>query len=144
MIITTGKEAAGHTHPLNGGQHDDAIKAYLVQAPAKELHDFIHNIIINPHSSYLTWARTALDIKLAEEAANTAQKLLETADTQKQLLVEAGKQAENLSIQTNKLVEETVTLTRLTRGLHKFTVVLVIVAIIQVIIMLFDLFTKKP
>ena len=68
---------------------------------------------------------------------------IEIAKAQKQLAEEAGKQAEDLSKQTDRLVDETVTLARFTKRLFWFTVILVGFAIIQIVIMLFDYFSKK-
>ena len=67
----------------------------------------------------------------------------EIAKLQNQLAEEAAKHAKNLSAQTDRLVSETVKLTRFTKGLVWLTVVLAGFATIQIIIMLFDYFSKN-
>ena len=80
---------------------------------------------------------------LHKQAMEQSGKLLEITDAQKELAQEAAKQAENLSSQTNTLVEETVKLTRFTRGVFWFTIVLGFFAFVQIVIMLIGLLSKN-
>jgi hypothetical protein len=63
------------------------------------------------------------------------------AEDQKQLAIEAGRQTTELTNQTNRLVCETVTLRRFTKGLVILTIVLAVSAVVQIVIMLFDYFS---
>jgi hypothetical protein len=69
----TGKEAANVNEASPGGR--EQILDFLTTAPARELQQYIHNISVDAYSHWYQRARTALDIRLAEDAGRTADKL---------------------------------------------------------------------
>ena len=69
----TGKEAAKINESSPGGR--DQILDFLTTAPARELQQYIHNISVDPMSHLYQRARTALDIRLSEDAETTALRL---------------------------------------------------------------------
>lgn len=116
----TGKEAAYSNEAVPGGR--EKRNAFLVAASARDLQEYVHNIPVDAHSAQYQLARTALDIRLAEDAAKQASSLeqrmlslLDIAEAQKRL-------AENLDRQTTTLVG-------LTRAVKAFTVVLVLLSV---------------
>jgi hypothetical protein len=56
------------------GQNDDAINAFLRNASARDIQEFILNI--HEQSGYIHHARTALDIRLAEDAKITSRRIV--------------------------------------------------------------------
>jgi hypothetical protein len=62
----TPKEAASLLASNIDGQYDDVINGFLLNAAARDIQEFILNI--HDQSGYIQRARTALDIRLAEDA----------------------------------------------------------------------------
>jgi TPR repeat protein len=60
------KQAAELAASNIDGQYDDAINNFLLKVPARDIREFILNI--NESSGYVQRAKTALDIRLAEDA----------------------------------------------------------------------------
>jgi hypothetical protein len=134
------------------------IHGFLFTASARDIQLFVHNIQTNTTDAkgWRERAEVALNVRAAEDAKKSSEKLaaqtdalaehvknlVEIADAQKQLANEASKQAENLSNQTTRLVDETVKLTGFKRGVYWFTVVIGFFAFVQIVIMLFEYFSK--
>jgi hypothetical protein len=112
-------------------------RVWFRQASVQNLWMFIHLTAYQPiHAKEHELARLAIDIRLAEDAAQTAEKiagqterlaskvgdLVTISDEQKKL-------AAKLEIQTDKLI-------KLTKAIIAFTVVLVAVAFVQVYLMM--------
>jgi hypothetical protein len=120
----TASEAAEYAATKKAAMKDAPVKVheFLLNAPPREVVDFIHIVIcIDPLNRYLQTATACLDIRLAEEAA---------------------KQADNLSKQVDRLVHETVVLARFTRGLLWLTITLCLFGGIQIFIMLIEYCSK--
>ena len=81
-------------------------------------------------------------VEVSHSQKQLAQELLGIADAQNRLAAEAGKQAESLSNQTEKLVSETIILRRFTKGVFWLTVVISIFTLVQIIITCLDYSTK--
>jgi hypothetical protein len=69
----TAKEAADFTNPPS---QPEKIKEFLLTAPPREIQKFIHLIGGGQHSFDFHLARTALEIRLAEDADKRADKLV--------------------------------------------------------------------
>ena len=69
----TAKEAAHLTS--TGDNRADEVLDFIRGASAAELQEFMHGIQAHAGSSYFNWARTALDIRLADEQVMSARKL---------------------------------------------------------------------
>jgi DNA anti-recombination protein RmuC len=128
------------------------IHDFVLAASARDLQLFVHTIRTNTVDAkeWRERAEVALDIRLAEDAeksteklAEQIEKLLEIADAQKQLAEESGKQAKNLAEQTGRLVGETLILRQFTKGVFWLTIILAVFAAVQIGIMLFDLFKAR-
>jgi hypothetical protein len=94
---------------------------YLANASPRELMEFINFFPPHQNSHWFHKAKVVLDVRLAEDAAATAEKMTQ---------------------QNAILVNESRALTKYTKGLYVFTVLLFVVAILQVIIMVRDSFFK--
>ena len=70
----TPQEAARLTTSNIDGQNDDEINGFLGNASARDIQDFILNI--HEQSGYIQRARTALDIRLAEDAKITSRRIV--------------------------------------------------------------------
>jgi hypothetical protein len=70
----TPEEAASLTNTLDGSA-DDTVKQFLRSAPARDIQRFIHRINVETRPRFFHLARTALDIRLAEDAEFTALRL---------------------------------------------------------------------
>jgi hypothetical protein len=119
----TSKEAADLANGSNFAGREKQIQEFLFSASPQALQDFIHRIPIYTTTGkiFFDYARTALDIRLAENAKDTADKLLEVVAEQKQIAEESGKQ--------------TRTLIRLTWGLVIVSAALLAFAAVQTAIM---------
>jgi hypothetical protein len=115
MERKAGKEIARLTEGLTGGGNE--LYNWFRDASISELHEYILNVstTFNPHAYQL--ARTTLDIRVAEEQFRSATKLEK---------------------QTDRLVNQTDALVGLTRKLYLLTVALIIFAVIQTIVMLWQ------
>jgi len=113
------------------------IHKFILTASARDLQLFIHNIQTNTTDTkgWRERAEVALDIHLAEDAEQTAQKLV----TGTNALVELSAKLTN---QTDRLIKETFNLTELTRGLNKLTFILGVFAVIQIFVMVFEYCSK--
>lgn len=99
------------------------IRDFLSAATAREILEFVHLLYpLNTGHPYYIFARISLDIRLAEDADKIADKLTK---------------------QTDRLVAETITLSRFTKGLFWFTVVIAIFALVQIAIMVLDYASKN-
>ena len=104
----------------DGGRWKEA-EEFIFSASARELQSLIHMIQASQNSRVFHLARTALEIRLAEDA---------------------GKTAEKLSNQTDRLVAETVTLKKFTKGILGLTVALVFFTTVQIVLALIEHFSK--
>jgi hypothetical protein len=99
----------------NGGASSEIQEAFLKEASARELQRYLRckfAVDTNFHQ-----AKIALDIRLAEDAAETAAKM---------------------SQHTAQLVKESISLTALTRQLKFWTIMLGVFAVVQIAIMVFE------
>lgn len=96
----------------NDGGNDYQITEFILRSPARDLQEFIHNIGIYPNSQWFHRAKVALEIRLAEDAAETADKLIK---------------------HTEKLTQQNVILVQESRALKNYTIVLVILTVAIVI-----------
>jgi hypothetical protein len=120
----TPSEAAEYAADKKAAMKDAPVKVheFLLNAPPREVVDFIHIVVhIDPLNRYLQTATASLDVRLGEEAA---------------------KQADNMSEQVDRLVQETVKLTRFTRGVFWFTIALWVFGGIQIVLMLLEYCSK--
>lgn len=115
------------------GERFDKIEEFILTASTRQLQGFIHLIPAHDNIRAFQLARISLNIRLAEDAANTAQKLSQ----QTEQLVH---HSENLTHQTDRLVRETVKLTGFTKWVFWFTVAIAIFAAIQIALMFFEAF----
>ena len=69
----TGKQIAQIIDGIPGGK--DEIDAWIISATPRELQEYILHIGIGPHAYLYQRARTALEIRLAEDASQQADKL---------------------------------------------------------------------
>lgn len=109
--ITTVEEAIDAAHYTLDNARCDDVLVFLSGASAKDILTFVQRLTITKHDMYLPFARAVLDIRLAEDAAQTAAKL---------------------ATQTERLVSETLELRRFTNGVFWLTAILVLVAILQI------------
>jgi hypothetical protein len=100
----------------------DEINEVIVFGTAREIQEFIYNIDTRDHSHWYKRVTVALNIRLAEDAAKTAEKMAH---------------------QNERLVDESVSLTTLTKQLRFWTIALVATAIIQIAIMVVDYLKHK-
>jgi hypothetical protein len=119
--VKSGKAMAQMASGLTRGEPEK--DEWFRNASIQELREFIHNISFPPYPSDYELARSALDIRIAEEQSVSATKL---------------------ERQTDRLVNQTEVLVRFTRRLYWFTVALTFVAIVQTIVMVVELISKKP
>lgn len=119
MDRKTGKEMAELTQGLTGG--GPTLCSWFQDASIAELHEYILALptTFNPHAYQL--ARTTLDIRLADQQFQSAAKLEE---------------------HTGRLVNQVTALVGLTRTLHWLTIVLIVFAVIQTIVMCIEYFCK--
>lgn len=90
-------------------------------------------------------AQIALNIRLAENAAKTAEKMSQQTDKLIHHTEQLTKQtathiqfSEKLTQQTDKLITESVSLTGLTKQLRFWTIMLGVFVVVQIFIMVFD------
>ena len=117
--MTPEEAAKPATWPNND---DKRVQEFLVDASARVIQAFIHLIPINAHSCFFHLARTALDVRLAEDATKQSDrfgqqmgKLLEIVEAQRRL--------------AEKLDRQTATLISLTRSLKVFTFVVIVLTV---------------
>jgi hypothetical protein len=104
----------------------EEVRAWLRTAPPREIQDYIHYIPISAHNERFQLARVALEIRIAEDAAQAATKLEQQVD---------------------RLVQHSDTLVRFTRGLYWLTAALVFCAVLEVVEVFFKLmahFSNAP
>ena len=131
LPIMTPEQAANE--PINS----PIKRNWLFSAAVKELHEFIHigmsRALTQPEYEL---AKTALQVRLAEEAAQSAEKLTGQTDrlvSEVQFLVGIASEQKDLSV---KLEKQTNALIKLTKVPAASTVVLVILGMVQIYIML--------
>ena len=124
---------------LHGGLTHDRINEYLRTAPAREIEKFISSSSIRDDSHWFQCAKIALDIRLSEDAAEAADKLIQhtknlTAQTEIHIqhTEKLTQQTEKLTNLTNVHIQQSVKLTQQTgvlvsesKGISKLTKVLV-------------------
>jgi len=119
--MITPKEAATLVDWPNPSRKQE-LHDFVLNASAKEIQMFFHCLDMDAPTTYSReWqsrARMALDIKLADEAERTAQKLVTGTDI---------------------LINETKTLVELTHSLKTLTIVLVALGLFEVIKFVLDL-----
>jgi hypothetical protein len=120
----TAKQISEVPHITPEGKEE--VRAWLRTAPAREIQDYIHYIPISAHNERFQLARVALEIRIAEDAAQAATKLEQQVD---------------------RLVQHSDTLVRFTRGLYWLTAALVFCAVLEVVEVFFKLmahFSNAP
>jgi hypothetical protein len=132
MSDITPKQAARFTQV---GNESIKAKEFLLTASPRQIQEFIHNINTADYNPWIHRARTALDIRLAEDAAHNAQIL--SQHTEKLVY-----HSENLTQQTQRLVSETLILRHFTKGVFWLTVVLAVFTFVQIVIACFEYSTK--
>jgi hypothetical protein len=137
ITFMTPQEAAKLVDWPNPNRHKE-IHDFVLSASARDIQLFVHNIQTNT-TDVRDWrecARIALDIRLAEDAERTAQKLVSGTD---KLVQHSAK----LTERTDRLIQETLKLTGLTRSLNRLTFILGVLAVLQVFIMFYEYFSKS-
>ena len=124
----TPREAAKEVNRV-GTNPSPEVDEFLVKASARELQEFIHLHSAMLYSHWLERAKVAVNIRLAEEEAKSADKLI--------------RHSEKLTQQTDKMIEESINLSRLTKVLIWLTVFLGIFAVIQIVLMVYDIWKHK-
>ena len=122
MTINTVEEAIQAAHYTVDNSRLDDVMIFLRNAPTKDILTFIQRLTIVKHDMYMPFARAILDIRLAEDAERTAQKLVTGTD--------------NLITQTNRLVN-------LTRGLYVLTIILILLGSLEFVKFLFGLICQN-
>ena len=119
----TPQEAADYANgafsPTDEGEK--RIQNFIASESARNIQQFIHLLYAPGEVRYLNPARAVLSIRLAEDAAKTADKLAN---------------------QTDRLVDETVKLTRFTKGLLWLTVAITFFALVQIVIAVLEYSSK--
>ena len=105
------EEAIDYAHYAPDNSRHGDIMIFLRDAPTRDILTFIQRLTIVKHDMYLPFARAALDIRLAEDAERTAQKLVTGTD---------------------RLVTETETLVKLTHRLYVLTIILIVLGLFEV------------
>ncbi|HAO80212.1 MAG TPA: hypothetical protein DCQ92_14840 [Verrucomicrobia subdivision 3 bacterium] len=95
------------------------IHEFILTASPRDIQLFIHNIPAKDFNEWFNRARVSLDIRLAENAERTAQKLVTGTD---------------------RLITETGTLVKLTHRLYILTIVLIVLGSFEIFKFLFGLF----
>lgn len=70
----TPKEMADMPDAVSGAREE--LHNWLVTASARELQEYIHNVSVDPMSHKYQRARTALDIRLAEDAEISTRRIV--------------------------------------------------------------------
>ena len=103
--------------PHDTPEGKEEVRAWFRTAPAREIQDYIHYIPISAHNERFQLARVALEIRVAEDAAQAAikleqevDKLLGIAEAQKLLAAKLDRQTNRLICLTYVLVFLTVAL----------------------------------
>ncbi len=104
---------------LYAPEKNTGVMAFLRAAPATDLQEFICLLTTDAYSKFTTLANTALSIRLAADAEQTAQKLV------------TG---------TENLIAETAKLVQLTKRLCGLTIVLAVLASFEIFKFLFGVF----
>jgi hypothetical protein len=120
----TPKNAANLANSVSVGlsrEDDERVQDFISSESPRNLQQFAHLLFGPGEARYFPLAKIALEIRLAEDAANTADKL---------------------SQQTDRLVDETVKLTRFTKGLLWLTIAIAFFAFVQIVIMVFEYSSK--
>jgi hypothetical protein len=99
---------------------------YLATATPNDLQEFINYFPPHEYSHWFHKGRVILDVRLAEIAATSTNKIVQHTDI--------------LTQQTEKLLNESVALTKLTKQLKFWTIIIGIFAAVQIVIMIIDLF----
>ena len=132
---------------IGNKEYEEVIRAFLVERSSKDILEFISKLsIFHPNKFWIEPANLALQLKRSEEIANnmTAQmnKLIEHTE---KLTIQTNAQIKNsksLSGQTSELINESHTLTKYTKSLKLFTILLFIVALLQVVLWFVDYHDK--
>jgi hypothetical protein len=74
--MITPQEAAKFAIGGSGGLDPEKVCEFLLAANPKQIQEFLHCTGVNGYPRLIEFARVALDIKLAEDAERTAQKLV--------------------------------------------------------------------
>jgi len=121
----------------------DAVFSYLADATPRELIEFINYFSPHQNSQWFHKAKVFLDVRLAEDAAKTADKLIQHTEQLTRQTDTHIQHAEKLTHQTEKLLNESVSLTALTKQLRFWTIMLGVFAVVQIFIMVFDYIRHK-
>jgi hypothetical protein len=124
----TPKEAANETSRA-GTNPSPEVDDFLVNASARELQEFIHLHSAMLYTHWLERAKVAVNIRLAEEHAKSADTLI--------------KHSEKLTHQTDKMIDESINLSKLTKVLIWLTVALGGFAVVQIVLMVYDIWKHK-
>jgi hypothetical protein len=102
----TAKEAARLTHDL-GGNHTHEIQEFIRQALPAELQEFMHGISAHTGNVYFNWARTALDIRVAENLEKQTERL----ENQMVELVGIAAEQKRLALELDRMTKKLINLT---------------------------------
>ena len=122
---------------------DKVTFEYLASASPRELMEFINCFHPNQNSHWFHKAKVILDVRLAEDAAKAADKLIQHTEQLTKQTDTHIQHTETLTRQTDKLVTESVNLSKLTHILIWLTVALGLFAAIQIVLMVFDIWKHK-
>jgi|ERR1041384_2763269 hypothetical protein len=120
------EETAPLANRIGDPKADMDIKQFLLDASPRDIQKFVHLIRVDTNSRYYPLAKTALDIRLAEDAQKATEKLAQ---------------------HTERLEKQSASLVRFTRALYCLTAVLAVFAIFEVVKVIFhlgDQFPKTP
>jgi hypothetical protein len=106
----------------HGETTEDVRKSFFKNAPARELEDYLSLVSPTANPWLAQQARVALEIRLAEEAAKTAEKMAQHSEKLTQLTETMIAESKGLGEQTKVMVEESKKLGRLTWALIVLTV----------------------
>jgi len=104
----------------SGGASNEIKEQFLKEASARDLQKYLS--CLSEFLPQYRHAKIALDIRLAEDAAKTAEKM---------------------ASHTDRLVTESISLTALTKQLKFWTIILGVFAVVQIVIMVFDYIKHK-
>jgi hypothetical protein len=125
------------------------LNKFIQDAPARKLHVFItlgyiHNLHHETNKvPYLEMAKLAIPIRLSEDATEIANKLFQSTEQLTQLNLTHIQHTEKLTQQTDILVKESKGLSKLTKVLIWLTVALGVFAVVQIVLMVCDIWKHK-
>jgi hypothetical protein len=123
----------------SGSPEEQQCTEFLKHSTASELEDALllcMNVGTNYNYRWIDQAKVSLNIRISEQAAESANKLIQHTEKLTEQTDVHIQHSEKLTQQTDRLVKETIKLTWLTIALGVF-------AIVQIVIMLYDYVKHK-